>query len=117
MHQIPGHAHRTGLVIQHNHGAGAHTTADFRHGGEVHGRIQMFFCDKVGRRTARKQRSKCHASRIPPACSSRISRIVVPMGSSQRPGRFTFPLTPNSLVPASSVRPKARNHSPPRLMM
>ena len=56
-------------------------------------------------------------SRIPPACSSRISRAVVPMGSSHRPGRFTFPLAPYSLVPASLVRPKPRNHAAPLLTM
>ena len=56
-------------------------------------------------------------SRMPPACSSRISRTVVPMGSSQRPGRFTFPLAPKSLVPASLVRLKPRNHAAPLLMM
>jgi hypothetical protein len=39
------------------------------------------------------------------------------MGSSHRPGRFTFPLAPYSLVPASFVRPKPRNHAAPLLMM
>src|SRR5215831_20017244 len=56
-------------------------------------------------------------SRIPPAWSSRISRIVVPIGSSHSPGRFTFPLAPNNLVPACCVRLKARNHAAPWLMM
>src|ERR1035437_10859365 len=41
--------------------------------------------------------------RIPPACPSRISRTVVPIGSSHKPGRFTFPLTPYSFVPPSLV--------------
>ena len=46
-------------------------------------------------------RESCTPSRMPPACSSRISRIVVPIGSSQSPGRFTLPLAPYSLVPPS----------------
>src|SRR5258707_8685303 len=37
------------------------------------------------------------------------SRSGVPMGSSQRPGLLTLPLTPNSFVPPSSVRLRPRN--------
>src|SRR3990172_4611802 len=54
---------------------------------------------------------------MPPACASIISRAVVPIGSSHRPGRFTLPLTPYSLVPPSAVRLSLRNHSAPLFTM
>src|SRR5579872_876 len=56
-------------------------------------------------------------SRIPPACSSRISRIGVPIGSSHRPGCFTLPLAPYSFVPPSLVRLRFLNQLAPWLMM
>ena len=43
--------------------------------------------------------------------------MVVPIGSSHRPGRFTRPLTPYSLVPPSSVWLRLLNQSAPRLTM
>ena len=41
-----GHAHRTGLIVEHNHGAGAHAAAGFRHRGEIHGRVEVLFNDE-----------------------------------------------------------------------
>ena len=115
---VPRHTDRTGVVIEHDHGAGAQAAAGFGHLGEVHGRIQVLFDDERSVETPPGSNPRnFNPSRIPPACSSRISRAVVPIGSSQRPGRFTFPLTPYSLVPPSFVRPRPRNHSAPWLMM
>ena len=56
MLQVPHHADRTGLIVQHDHGAGAHPAAGFLHFAEVHGHVQMLFDKKIGRSAARKQR-------------------------------------------------------------
>ena len=68
------------------HGARIHNMQATRE--EVLARLESV--DAPPGRTPRKRKP----SRIPPACSSRISRIGVPIGSSQRPGRLTLPLTP-----------------------
>src|SRR5690606_5488323 len=56
-------------------------------------------------------------SHMPPARSSSNSRIGVPSGSSQQPGFFTRPLTPQSLVPASAPRPNPLYQSTPNSTM
>ncbi len=43
--------------------------------------------------------------------------MVVPMGSSHRPGFFTMPLTPKSFVPASDPGLSALYHSGPSRRM
>src|SRR5690606_1555272 len=56
-------------------------------------------------------------SLIPPARSSSNSRMGVPSGSSQQPGFFTRPLTPQSLVPASAPTPSPLYQSTPNSTM
>jgi hypothetical protein len=45
-HHVPCHAHRTGVVVEHDHGARAQAAAGFRHLGEIHGRVQVLFDDE-----------------------------------------------------------------------
>lgn len=59
--QVPHHADRTGLIVQDNHGAGAHPAASFLDLREVHAYVQMFLGKKIGRSAPRKQTSKLHA--------------------------------------------------------
>ena len=68
MFQVPDHADRTGLVVEHNHGAGTHAAARLLHFGKVHGDVQMLFHQKVRRSAAGEQPAKsnavAHASRV-----------------------------------------------------
>ena len=61
MLQVPHHADRTGLIVQNNHGAGAHPAARFLDLSEIHAYVQMFLDEKIGRSAPRKQTSKLHA--------------------------------------------------------
>ena len=57
-------------------------------------------------------------SDIPPACSSRISRMVVPMGSSHAPGLLDPPADPvKSLCRCLHCRSGPRNQAAPLLMI
>ncbi len=60
MGHVPGHADRTGLVIEHDHGAGAHAAAGFRHLGEIHGRVQVLLDDERRRGPTWQQSAKLH---------------------------------------------------------
>src|SRR5258706_15723733 len=46
-----------------------------------------------------------------------ISRSFVPSGSSYTPGRFTWPLTPKSVLPVLAAVPIVLNHAAPRVMI
>ena len=48
------------MVIEHDHVAGAHAAAHFP-GAEIHGHVQVFFDDKVGRSPAGQQSTKLHS--------------------------------------------------------
>src|SRR5665213_1196854 len=52
-------------------------------------------------------------SSAPPPKSSISSRYVIPIGTSNTPGRRTFPVIPTNFTPGDPCRPKLRYHSPP----
>ena len=45
----------TGLVVENNHGAGAHAAAGFTNHVVVHGQIKMFRSEKICGATARQK--------------------------------------------------------------
>ena len=59
--QVAHHANRAGLVIQHDHGAGAQTAAGLLHRIEIHRHVEMLVDEKFGRRAARKHAAKLYA--------------------------------------------------------
>src|SRR5512144_2481391 len=52
--------------------------------------------------------------RIPPPISSTISRIVIPIGTSIKPPRFTLPTSEKTFVPFDFAVPRAAKASAPR---
>ena len=54
---------------------------------------------------------------IPPPISNTISLIVVPIGTSTKPARFTFPVNENILVPLLFSVPTLAYHSAPLSMI
>ena len=82
------------MVIQHDHGAGSQAAAGFGHLGEVHGCVEVLFDDEWGRTASGQQSAKLQG--VTHAAGVLFENFAgwVPMGSSQSPGRFTFPLTP-----------------------
>ena len=89
------HADRAGLVVEHDHGPGAHAAAGLLHLGEVHRHVEVLARRENRWRRRREARRETEARR---ACRPRAPRgsrgSVVPIGSSHRPGRFTLPLAP-----------------------
>ena len=60
MLQVPDHADRTCVIIQHNHGSCAQPAARFLYFVEIHAHVQMLLGKKVGRSAAGKQAAKLH---------------------------------------------------------
>jgi hypothetical protein len=88
MFEIPQHPDRTGLIIQHNHGASTHSASCFLNLGEIHGHIQVLFNKKVRRRTARKQAPQAK----PIAHATGVLFEDFPYGSAHRKLPQTGPL-------------------------
>ena len=47
--QIPYHSDRARLIIEYDHGAGAHTAAGFLDFGKIHFHVEVLFSEKVRR--------------------------------------------------------------------
>ena len=52
------HADRAGLVVKHDHGAGAEAAARCLHRVEIHGYVEVLGEEKIGRGAARQQPAK-----------------------------------------------------------
>src|ERR1035437_4177805 len=67
--EIPEHANRTGLIIQHDHGPGAHAAACFLNLSKIHGYGQALFGQELRGPPARKQTAEAktiaHTSGVP----------------------------------------------------
>src|SRR4029453_7447646 len=56
--QVPRHANRAGLIVEHDHGAGAQAAADFLECAEIHRRVQVLLDDEIGRGPPRQKAAK-----------------------------------------------------------
>src|SRR5665213_2424586 len=53
VNEVRDHTDRTGLIVEHDHGAGPQPAARFLYFCEVHGHVQMLRHQEIGRRAAR----------------------------------------------------------------
>src|SRR5215471_21730577 len=56
--EIPYHSDGARLIVEDDHGAGAHTAAGFLDFGKIHFHVKVLFCQKVRRCATRQQPAK-----------------------------------------------------------
>jgi hypothetical protein len=56
--EIPYHSDGARLIVEDDHGAGAHTAAGFLDFGKIHFHVEVLFSEKVRRGAARQQAAK-----------------------------------------------------------